>query len=451
MAEQKKTSGTAKKVSGTGNTQSKKTTSSRTATKRKTKAKKPKVKLSTNKVYILTAVICFLCCAALFFSVKLNSENEKEPVARKEIPAVPAEENKKTERSAEKKSEKVVTKPVENKTVQKVTETKPEPKKTVVAKTEAVKTENKTPAPVTKPVEKKTNVKEVKENVLKSQPSLTSKNSAPAPKVEMNKAVPSVATSSTSYVASAKTSSYSDVVQEQVLKSPFDIPPAQNGATIVLIIDDAGRSAANTKLYAQLPFPLTIAVLPKQPQTRQCAQTVLAGGKEMILHQPMQAENLNINPGPGAIRADMSTFEIAATIKENLAELGPGVKGLNNHEGSLITANEIKIGAVLDVCSEKGVYFLDSRTTAATKAKQAALERDMFIFEKAGPYIDNEISREKMLERMLETLAYANRHSRAIVIGHVDKSAAILPELLTEMYPYMKRAGYKFATPSMIR
>ena len=124
---------------------------------------------------------------------------------------------------------------------------------------------------------------------------------------------------------------------------------------------------------------------------------------------------------------------------------------MNNHEGSLITSNEIKIGAVLEVCAEKGIYFLDSRTTAETKAPQAALERDMQIFEKAGPYLDNDIDRAKMLERMKETLAYANRHGKALVIGHVDKSVKILPDLLAEMYPEMKAAGYRFATPSMLK
>ena len=252
-------------------------------------------------------------------------------------------------------------------------------------------------------------------------------------------------------IASAKTPAQNETIQQQVPRKRFDIPPASNGATIVIIIDDAGRSAENTKRYAALPFPITIAVLPKLPQSRACADVIRRAGKEVILHQPMQSMNLQLDPGPGKITENMSGYEIAAIIKENLAELGPGVKGMNNHEGSLITANVIKIGTVLDVCAEMGVYFLDSRTTAATKAPQAALERDMHIFEKAGPYLDNDIDRAKMLERMRETLAYANRHGRAIVIGHVDKSVKILPDLLAEMYPEMKAAGYRFATPSMLK
>lgn len=144
---------------------------------------------------------------------------------------------------------------------------------------------------------------------------------------------------------------------------------------------------------------------------------------------------------------DMSTYEIAQTVKQNLDELGPYVKGLNNHEGSEVTSNVIKIGTVLDVCQERGIYFLDSRTTAATQAPQAALERDMTIYEKSGPYIDNVISREAMLNQIYRSLEAANKNGSAIVIGHVDKSVKILPALLREMYGELKQAGYVLTTP----
>lgn len=240
--------------------------------------------------------------------------------------------------------------------------------------------------------------------------------------------------------------------QEQALKtSRFDIPKAVNGATVVIVIDDGGRSVENVKKYASLPFPLTIAVLPRLSQSRECAQTAISLGKEVILHQPMQSINHKLDPGPGKITLDMGFSEIESVIEENLKTLGPGVKGMNNHEGSEVTGDLVRIGAVLDSCQKNGIYFLDSRTTAATKAPKAALERGIKIYEKAGPYIDNDLTREKMLERMYETLRYANNHGHAVVIGHVDKSVNILPELLAEMYPYMKAAGYRFATPSTLR
>ncbi|MGI5070099.1 divergent polysaccharide deacetylase family protein [Treponema pectinovorum] len=231
----------------------------------------------------------------------------------------------------------------------------------------------------------------------------------------------------------------------------FKIPPAKNKATIVLVIDDAGLNVENTKKYASLPFPITIAVLPKLSHSKECAQVVHDFGKELILHQPMQSLNKNLDPGPGKITVDMSFSQIESVINENLRELGPFVKGMNNHEGSQVTEDIIRIGAVIDICQQNGIYFLDSRTTPNTKAPQAALERDIKIFEKSGPYIDNVVDRNAMLKKLYEALDIANKNGKTIIIAHVDKSANVLPQLLLEMYPHIVKAGYSFATPSMLK
>ena len=364
---------------------------------RKSKAKKAKVYIPAYKIIISCAVIITICMGLLLFTTITAPSADSSASLSKEF------------------TEKTESTPAPAKPA---TESKPSAKKPEATKPATAKDTPKKPA-------------EKQETPAATKPA-TSTSAAPAPRPAPKPAPAPVP-------APAKAA------------SKFNFPPAKNGATIVIVIDDAGRSAENTKKYTDLPFPITIAVLPKLPQTKQCAQTVRKAGKELILHQPMQAMNLDLNPGEGAIKEEMTRAEITATIRENIAELGPDVKGLNNHEGSLITANEIKIGIVLDTCMDLGIYFLDSRTTAETKAPQAALERDFEIFEKAGPYIDNDIDYDKMLVRLRETLDYANKHGKAIVIGHVDKSVKILPKLLSDAYPEMKAAGYKFATPSMLR
>lgn len=230
---------------------------------------------------------------------------------------------------------------------------------------------------------------------------------------------------------------------------PYAIPPAKNNATLIFVIDDAGYNVANVKAYASLPFPITIAVLPKLAHSKDAAYVVRANKKELILHQPMQSTNLKLNPGPGAITPDMTSAEIAALVKENLDEIGPEVKGLNNHEGSLITEDLSRIGTVLDVAKERKIYFLDSRTTVQTKAPQAASSRSMSIKER-DVFIDDIVSREEMLAQIYRGLDIANKNGKVIMIGHVDKSVNILPALLKDMYPYLIAKGYKFAVPSQM-
>ncbi|MCR4630475.1 MAG: divergent polysaccharide deacetylase family protein [Treponema sp.] len=394
---------------------------------RKSKIKKAKVYIPAYKIIISCAVIITICMGLLLFTTIKVPSSENSVSLSEEF----------TEKTEDKKADE---KPASTSKTQ--DDKKPAAKKTNTEK--QAPQEKKKPAPAKSPAKAPAPTQTPAKNPAPAKAPAPSKTPAPAPEKTPAKSQEPVPLPAPAPVQTPAR-------EPEKALSKFNFPPAKNGATIVIVIDDAGRSAENTKKYTDLPFPITIAVLPKLPQTKQCAQTVRNACKELILHQPMQAMNLNLNPGEGAIKEEMTRAEITATIRENIAELGPDVKGMNNHEGSLITANEVKIGIVLDTCMDMGIYFLDSRTTAETKAPQAALERDFEIFEKAGPYIDNDIDYDKMLVRLRETLDYANKHGKAIVIGHVDKSVKILPKLLSDTYPEMKAAGYKFATPSMLK
>lgn len=392
MSVQKKsTNSTARRTSKSSTSKKKNASSSKVKrTKKKKIVSKKHVKLDKGKVTLLTSIIFLVCCILL--SVNILSMPEKKNRTEKNT-SISKIENNSTLQNKNKKFEE---------------QSKP---KTPVTQTKV---------PTVPP----------KENIPSKKQSSPIIENKPRVKKSENK----------------------ESVQTKQIpqKKPFDIPPAKNNATIVIVIDDAGLNLENCRKYTNLPFPITIAVLPKLKNTKSCASLVVNSGKELILHQPMQSFNHELNPGPGKISVEMTTFEVAQIVKENLDELGIGVKGINNHEGSEVTSDIIKIGTVLDVCAERGVYFLDSRTTANTKAPQAALERDMRIFEKSGPYIDNVISRDAMLKELYKSLDVANKNGKTIIIGHVDKSVNILPALLQEMYPYMKEAGYKFATPSML-
>lgn len=412
------------KTQKNSNSPSKKT--KRTSVRRR---KVKKVKLDKNKVTLLCGIIFLICCVCIAVNVLSQSAKSKNiaEIAKSEKKTEQRQQNSgelgKTQKKKKVSDSKELKKSADsakkdensknvNKTSQKQSaDSKKNPAKSI-ENTNKIQTENK--------------------NIQKTKPEIENKNKT---------------------VENLEKSKKNEQIQNKEKKQdlPFLIPPAQNGATLVFVIDDAGMNAEYTKRYASLPFPLTIAVLPKLLHSKDCAYIVRSSGKELILHQPMQSLNHNLDPGPGKISVDMSFSQISSIINENLAEIGPGVKGLNNHEGSEVTEDVLRIGAVLDVCLENKIYFLDSRTTANTKAPQAALERDMTIFEKSGPYIDNIVSREAMLKEIYKSLEAANKNGSAIVIAHVDKSAEILPKLLEQMYPYLLKAGYRFATPSTLR
>lgn len=439
----------------------------KTPAKRTARKKKPKVQLKTKSVVIMACSIIAACILILSITFLLSrgaaspmsqdawkkvpagqpiSEVEDiqeigEPTAKEEKKA---ETPKKTEDKSKKQNPQIqIIEPDRAKEVQKVQPKEPDESKVETppqtAKTETTQknqqtqnsqkeTQNKTQGQsAQKDTQNKTQTQQTQstqKNVIQQQDKIASVTVNPQPQIQ------------------------------EIPKKLFDIPQAKPGTRICFVIDDAGSNAANVKRYTSLPFPITIAVLPKLAQSSECAQAVRASGKELILHQPMQAHDYSNgttpNPGPGAILPEMTSYEVAQTVKANLDSLGSGVKGMNNHEGSLITENYIKMNTVLEVAMERGIYFLDSRTTSSSAVPQVALERDVRYLARYAPFLDNEINRASMLEMIYKGLDVANKNGYAVMIGHVDKSVNVLPQLLSDIYPCLVQAGYTVTVPSKL-
>jgi hypothetical protein len=221
--------------------------------------------------------------------------------------------------------------------------------------------------------------------------------------------------------------------------------PQLSRGTLVFVIDDAGNNLRDLDPFLKLDIPLTIAVLPGLPHSAETARRIRAAGKEVFLHQPMEAIG-GQDPGPGAIMSGMERDEIRAILIRNLDEVGP-VTGMNNHTGSRVTMDEEAMETILDLCREKGILFLDSRTTNESAAPRAASRLGMRIGER-DIFIDNIPERESMLQFINQGLQMAERKGSAIMLGHVQ-TAALAP-LLSELLPDLKRDGFSFSPASKV-
>ena len=223
-----------------------------------------------------------------------------------------------------------------------------------------------------------------------------------------------------------------------------DLPELPSKGKLIFVFDDAGHNLEQLQYFLDLPFPCTIAVLPKLPNSRETARRIRAAGKELILHQPMQALDPNIDPGKGAVKPGMSREEIKKIVASNVEEIGP-IAGMNNHEGSLITSDEEAMEAVLELCREKNIYFLDSRTSSKSVVPQVAKKLNMSIWERAV-FLDNKRDKAYMKKQIIDGLEIASQRGEAIMIGHVF--TVDLAILLKEMYSDLTQEGYTFSTIS---
>ena len=212
---------------------------------------------------------------------------------------------------------------------------------------------------------------------------------------------------------------------------------------MVFVIDDAGNNLRDLDAFLKVPGPLTIAVLPGLPHSTESARRIREAGKEVILHQPMEAIGAQ-DPGPGAIFTGMSSAEIREILARNVAEVGP-VVGINNHQGSKVTMDADAMQTILAFCKEKKLFFLDSRTTADTVAPAVAKQMGIKIAER-NIFIDNEQNKDSMLRYITSGLTRAKVNGSAVLIGHTWSPD--LAPLLSEQFPIFMEQGYAIKTAS---
>ena len=270
---------------------------------------------------------------------------------------------------------------------------------------------------------------------------------APRPELRPNAAPPASSTPGSTVPASSAPAAEKKLIPAAAVSSRgvTERPPVQSRGTLAFVIDDAGYNLRDLEPFLKLNGPLTIAVLPGLSYSAEAARRIRAAGKEVFLHQPMEALG-GQNPGPGAIRSGMGRDEIRSIVMQNLDEIGP-VAGINNHEGSRVTMDEEAMETILALCRERGILFLDSRTTAETAAPRAAMRLGITIGER-DVFIDNERDRKSMLGYINTGLAKAEQKGSAIMIGHVW-SAELAP-LLGELFPDLSARGYSFSSVSKV-
>lgn len=205
---------------------------------------------------------------------------------------------------------------------------------------------------------------------------------------------------------------------------------------VAVVIDDCGYDLALMKRFARLRIPITFAVIPHLPHSEASAVEAWSAGKEVILHQPMEPEGYGAGPDPGkgALLRGMGREQVARIVRENLESI-PHVSGLNNHMGSAATADSelmtFVVGAVTRLREgNPGLYFLDSRTSAASVAYDTA-RRSGLRTAVRSVFLDHDESLGAVRAQLEELLARADQEGEAIGIGHVKPATFTALEALS--------------------
>ena len=208
-----------------------------------------------------------------------------------------------------------------------------------------------------------------------------------------------------------------------------------NRPSIALIIDDLGNRLAEGKQAVKLTGPVACAFLPYGPYTRQLAQQAHAAQKEVMLHLPMQSV-VDGEGDQGELTLDMTQHQFVETLQRDMAAV-PHLDGINNHRGSLLTRHPGHMAWLMQVIrSDHKLFFVDSRTSAATVARQLAVEYGVPSTER-NVFLDNVRNGDAVSDQFRRLLGIARREGTALGIGHPHpETLAVLAQELSRLDDY---------------
>lgn len=214
--------------------------------------------------------------------------------------------------------------------------------------------------------------------------------------------------------------------------------------SIVVLIDDMGDNLALGEAALALPGPVTFAILPHSPYGSRFAREAVQNGKEVLLHAPM--ENTHDRPlGPGALTRGLDHDRFAQVLRGDLDAV-PQAVGLNNHMGSLLTTLAPQMNWVMDELKRRGLFFLDSRTTADSLAWRVARDRGIPHLER-DVFLDHEQTTAFVHRQFLRTVRIALKEGTAVAIGHPHP---VTVDYLREALPVLDELGIRLVTASAL-
>ncbi|WP_438462321.1 divergent polysaccharide deacetylase family protein [Marinomonas sp. PE14-40] len=205
------------------------------------------------------------------------------------------------------------------------------------------------------------------------------------------------------------------VEQNETVSKPEETSVIDDRPSITIIIDDLGYNRRGMEESLSLPVEVALAILPHTPFSKKTALAATEQTRNIILHVPMENER-ELKLGPGGLYKSMGEKELKETLKAGIESV-PGIQGINNHMGSLLTQDTQRMEWVMEVIQPMELFFIDSLTSPNSVALANALKFNLTTTRR-DVFLDN-IQDEKAIDRQFKRLlAIAKKRGKALAIGH---------------------------------
>jgi polysaccharide deacetylase 2 family uncharacterized protein YibQ len=186
---------------------------------------------------------------------------------------------------------------------------------------------------------------------------------------------------------------------------------------LAIVIDDVSTHSQVQSLLAT-NIPLSLSIFP--PTSSFPSTPKIARGLDFyMIHLPLEALNFN-RPQEKTLMVTSSSVEIEGRVKE-IRRLFPSAHIVNNHTGSKFTADAPSMTLLLSSLKKHGFVFVDSKTTAKSKAKQAGEAVVMNVVAR-DIFLDNVADVAYIQGQLKKAVEMAKKSGRAVAIGHPRES-----------------------------
>ena len=226
------------------------------------------------------------------------------------------------------------------------------------------------------------------------------------------------------------------------LPNPETSPTAPGRARLAIVIDDLGNDREQADSLFKIAYPLTISVLPHEANSGEIAEEAHRRGYQVMLHLPMASnggdkdEAIELHPGMASAAVEKTFAAMLDTV--------PYAAGVNNHEGSLGTADQKLMDDLMPLLHQHNLFFIDSRTTAATVAETAAHAAGVAAARR-NVFLDDAQSVPAIRKRFALAIRDAREKGSALAIGHPHSETL---DVLSEMLPEAERQGVRLVFAS---
>ncbi len=214
-------------------------------------------------------------------------------------------------------------------------------------------------------------------------------------------------------------------------------PAKRLGPRVAIVIDDLGDSLEIGKKVVALEPAVTVAVIPFRSASAAVAAAAVAGGREVILHLPLEPERAaEMDGARGFLRTAMEPAHMEDQLERDLRAV-PYIVGVNGHMGSRFTSDPRAMRTLLGALRERGLFFLDSKTSAESVAAEIAATLQV-PFAERNVFLDHDPTPAAVTKALALAVRVAREAGHAIAIGHPH---AVTLAALANWLPEAARQG----------